>query len=126
MPEPNSGCWLWLGHLNKVTGYGGVRIEGRRCVSAHRAYYLKHRGPVPDGKELDHTCRVRSCVNPWHLEAVTRAVNDRRRPATRLTTNAVAEIRALVAEGTEQKAVAARFGVHKSHISKIVSRRKWA
>lgn len=44
----------------------------------HRITYLFYVGPIPDGLELDHLCRVRACCNPDHLEAVTRLVNVRR------------------------------------------------
>lgn len=69
MPEPNSGCWFWMGLIGK-DGYG--RINGRR---AHTVSYVIHRGPIPIGLEPDHLCRARSCVNPWHLEPVTHREN---------------------------------------------------
>ena len=124
--DPASGCWFWQGYVNHVTGYGGMRIEGRVSVSAHRAYYLKHRGQIPAGYALDHLCRTKRCVNPAHLEAVSGATNTRRGPQTRLTEAQVADMRALVAGGAMQKDVAWRFGIARSHVSKIVSGRKWA
>ena len=75
-PEPNTGCWLWAGILY-WNGYGGFYFRGRREL-AHRAAYLMFRGPIPVGLELDHLCRVRPCVNPAHLEPVTRRENLRR------------------------------------------------
>jgi hypothetical protein len=45
---------------------------------AHRAMYAEHMGPIPDGLVLDHLCRVKSCVNPTHLEPVTPLVNFQR------------------------------------------------
>jgi hypothetical protein len=45
---------------------------------AHRWSYEYHVGPIPDGLQLDHLCRVRRCVNPWHLEPVTNRVNSQR------------------------------------------------
>lgn len=68
----DSGCWIWMGGIR--SGYGQTSI-GRRNVAAHRAVYEWLRGPIPPGLDLDHLCRVRSCVNPDHLEPVTRRVN---------------------------------------------------
>jgi len=62
-------CWLWTGHINH-DGYG---IFNKQL--AHRWAYRHFTGPVPDGLELDHLCRVRGCVNPEHLEAVTHGTN---------------------------------------------------
>jgi hypothetical protein len=76
IPEPNSGCLLWMGMVNQY-GYGRVKIGGQRTV-AHRAAYELACGPVPDGLELDHLCRVRCCINPAHLEPVTHRENGRR------------------------------------------------
>lgn len=73
-PEPMSGCWLWSGALADG-GYGAFRGHEGKSVKAHRWFYEQNKGPVPDGLELDHRCRVRSCVNPEHLEPVTRRVN---------------------------------------------------
>lgn len=76
IPEPNSGCWLWTGALSS-NGYGSF-YNGERMVSAHSFAFKCHVGPVPDGLELDHLCRTRCCVNPAHLEPVTRRENTKR------------------------------------------------
>jgi hypothetical protein len=68
-PEPNSGCWLWLG-AGHGDGYGAFDDE-----LAHRISLRLHGITIPDGLEPDHTCRVRCCVNPAHLELVTRRIN---------------------------------------------------
>lgn len=75
-PEPNSGCWLWLGVLTK-SGYGRV-YSGGSLKMAHRVSFEMHVGEIPAGLDLDHLCRVRCCVNPEHLEPVTRKENIRR------------------------------------------------
>lgn len=81
-----TGCWLWIGNTNKH-GYGIVQqggLEGGMRLRAHRAVYELLVGPIPDGLTLDHLCRVRHCVNPAHLEPVTRGENVRRgEPAQR-------------------------------------------
>jgi len=80
VPEPNSGCWLWIGPV-APNGYGHYRPHGHgrpRMVAAHRALYELEKGAIPPGLQIDHLCRVRSCVNPAHLEAVTASENQRR------------------------------------------------
>jgi len=73
--RPDLGqCWVWTAGTSK--GYGKF-WDGRRS-QAHRFSYEMHRGAIPDGLDLDHLCRVRNCVNPDHLEPVTRAENIRR------------------------------------------------
>lgn len=72
-------CWLWIGKKGSK-GYGLVHVDSRsgRQQQAHRAAYELTVGPIPPGLEIDHLCRVRACVNPAHLEPVTRAENMRR------------------------------------------------
>lgn len=67
-------CWRWLGHLNR-DGYGQIRDEFGVIITAHRASYLVHVGPIAAGMEIDHLCRNRACVNPAHLEPVTHQQN---------------------------------------------------
>jgi len=70
---PLSGCWLWTGALSD-TGYGSLRTsEG--LFNAHRASYLAHVGPIPDGLWVLHSCDIRSCCNPYHLFLGTRRDN---------------------------------------------------
>lgn len=72
MPEPFSGCLLWLGSV--ASGYGQIRVNGR-IVLAHIVSFELQNGPVPVGLELDHLCHTKLCMNPNHLEPVTHQEN---------------------------------------------------
>lgn len=76
IPEPNTGCWLWVGSMTPV-GYGLLTVHDpdKRIVGAHRASYEAHVGPIPRGLVLDHKCCTPACVNPDHLRPVTKAFN---------------------------------------------------
>ena len=71
------GCWLWTGSKNNA-GYGhmGIRVDGRRkIIPVHRVAYEHFVGPIPEGLQIDHLCRVRACFNPEHLEPVSSRIN---------------------------------------------------
>jgi hypothetical protein len=69
-------CWIWTGAISD-TGYGKVGLGGRSdgTANTHAVAFAPSGGVVPPGLELDHLCRNRACVNPAHLEPVTRLVN---------------------------------------------------
>lgn len=67
-------CWLWTGAVDKGSGYARFRMHSNTRLG-HRVAYVHYVGPVQEGLELDHLCRVRRCVNPAHLEPVTHSVN---------------------------------------------------
>lgn len=86
-----SSCWLWNGSRGN-TGYGRltVRVSGygeyaKAGIGAHRIAFIMKNGPIPDGLVIDHLCRIRNCVNPSHLEAVSNKENVRRGCAFRYT-----------------------------------------
>lgn len=66
-------CWIWTASTDPG-GYGCFQVDGR-SVKAHRWAFEILVGPIPFGLHIDHLCRVRSCVNPDHLEPVTVAEN---------------------------------------------------
>jgi hypothetical protein len=72
---PN-GCIRWTGSTNPL-GYGHVSFHNRNWL-AHRLIYTWLVSPIPDGMDIDHLCRYPSCVNPAHMEVVTRRENSRR------------------------------------------------
>ena len=73
---PND-CWEWNASLNGDNGYG-LFWTGERTQVAHRFLYETIIGSVPVGFELDHLCRNKRCVNPSHLDVVTRSENTKR------------------------------------------------
>ena len=78
--DTSGDCWLWIGHV-RPDGYGTLtqRVGGRVApLYAHRLSHEEFIGPIPDGYQIDHLCRVRNCINPAHLEAVPPRINYRR------------------------------------------------
>lgn len=71
--EIGNGCWNWRG-TRRSDGYGKIRINGN-SLYAHRLSYELLRGPIPKGLTIDHLCSNTSCVNPYHLEAISRGEN---------------------------------------------------
>jgi len=139
LPEPNSGCWLWLGMVNNG-GYGEIKCKGKEKapqVRAHRVAWELYRGSVPEGLCVLHRCDTKLCVNPAHLFLGTHRDNNldmrskgRERPPSgeqhwnfKLTEDQVAQIRA--ADGT-QATIAKAFGTHQSVISRIKNNKRRA
>ena len=72
--KTNEECWIWRG-ATAPHGYGVFNLGQNTYRGAHRVAYQLSIGPIPDGFDLDHLCRRRNCVNPLHLEPVTRKEN---------------------------------------------------
>ncbi len=144
IPEPNSGCWLWLagitGGFGGYNSYGTISFEGKQW-KAHRASYKAFKGAIPVGMEICHSCDMPICVNPDHLFIGTHLENMRdrdrkgRRQAPRgarigtakLSENKVREIKLILLSGIEtQIEIADRFGVDQTTISLIKNGKLWS
>ena len=147
IPEPNSGCWLWIGPIWNKQGYGRMcgktaAILGQGC--AHRASWEMYRGPIPEGMDVCHKCDVTCCVNPDHLFIGTATDNMRdmlrkgRGPhqthpgygprgeqiaQAKLTAEQVLFIRS---SPLSQKKIARLMGLAQGHVSRIRNRVCWA
>lgn len=135
-PEPNCGCWLWVGSGTKE-GYGRItRMDpksGFIAEMAHRASWIIHRGPIPDGLFVCHKCDVPACVNPEHLFLGTPAENSldrvrkgrtRNRPSVRTFLDEQ-KVRDILKCEIPIRAYARRYGVSKSAIEAIYRERNW-
>ena len=65
----NDGCWIWTGSV--ANGYGHVDFE-TRTIPAHRFFFAYYCGDIPEGFDVHHRCEIPLCVNPEHLEALSR------------------------------------------------------
>jgi hypothetical protein len=72
--QQEGDCWIWTGTTIGY-GYGRFGLTSKVLFVAHRWAWEDRYGPVPDGLQLDHLCRVPRCVNPDHLEPVTPHIN---------------------------------------------------
>lgn len=81
--KTDSGCWQWTAAT--IRGYGAInlgKVAGSTITRyAHRVAYEYLVGPIPAGHDIDHLCRNTLCINPAHLEPVTRSKNAQRQNA---------------------------------------------
>ena len=127
-------CWIWQLCITKF-GYAKIKVDGRD-LHAHTYYYEQYRGQIPKTKprtEPDHLCRVRSCVNPWHIEIVTQLENIRRGNVVHVARERFAKVRQeelakigiLYSNGLSQSQIAKLYGVQQSCISRILRADRW-
>lgn len=139
VPEPNSGCWLWMRWCDR-DGYGKPGRSGR-CTErlAHRISFEIHHGPIPAGVSVLHRCDTPSCVNPDHLflgdqlANMTDMVEKGRRASfkgsrhgmAKLVESDVVAMREAARAGAKSPALSQRFGVSARHIRSILRRELW-
>lgn len=138
IPEPNSGCWLWLGMMQVGKLYGLFCFK-QKTTKAHRASYALHRGPFDRSLCVLHRCDNPACVNPEHLTLGTQADNildmDRKgrrvsalgeqQHLSKLTPSLVKEIRQLAGSGLSYSQIARVYSLHAATVGRIVTRRTW-
>lgn len=92
--ERRGECLEWTG-TRTSSGYGTLRSGGKYVV-AHRYSWERVNGPIPDGKDIDHTCWNRACVEPAHLRLATHAENMGNRSGA--NSNSISGIRGIYKE----------------------------
>lgn len=129
-----TGCVEWTGSTNRA-GYGSIKVSGR-TVLAHRASYEINRGPIPDGQWVLHRCDNPPCVNPDHLflgdaqanvdDMMTKGRGRKARGeghgAAKLTEE---QVRAIRADPRKVRDIAPDYGIGKSTVSYIKTRKIW-
>lgn len=123
--NPETGCWEW--QKSKLRGYG---IGGKgKTRYAHRLYYERAFGPIPEGHDIHHRCGTTSCVNPEHLELAHNRAHDvenflmRRGRDLEFVRQVREEGRQV---GASAREVAARYGVDHQTVKNWWSSRHWA
>lgn len=118
--KDDNDCWNWQLSLSN-SGYARAMCDGKMRY-LHDVMYEICKGKIPDGLELDHTCRNRRCINPEHLEPVTRLENILRGNCTKLSNEQVEEIRKLVQDEPKIpiKILCIKYGVQQPIITNIL------
>ncbi len=131
---PECGCWIWVGSTpDTKMGYGEIKL-GYKKITAHRASWIIHYGPIPTGMCVLHRCDIPSCVNPHHLFLGTKIDNNNdklkknrqskgsQQGIAKLTETQVIAIRI---DNRTQVAIAKHYGVHQTVICRIKNRKAW-
>lgn len=122
-------CWVWQ-LKTSADGYAMVSAGMGRPVPAHHFYYEQRFGPLPPGTNMHHKCENPPCVNPDHLQPLSRGEHTsyhvRNSARSKLTAAKANEIRRLYAAGgVSQDKLARRYGVSQAVVSAVVLRKIW-
>lgn len=129
------GCWIWIGARQRRDRYGTFGIDGKMYLS-HRVSYQIHKGEIPQGMHVLHTCDVPYCVNPDHLflgshhDNMTDKENKGRGKQAKGECSGNAKltednVRDILASTEMYKSLAAKYGVSIGLIGHIRNRRAW-
>lgn len=125
IPEPNCGCWLWIGaDRGGEMEYGQIVVDGRP-EAAHRVSWTLFRGPIPAGLNVLHHCDVGCCVNPTHLflgtlsdNMIDMVMKGRNRGAVVKTIPAATVVAIRAANGSSSQ-IAKQFGVGAGYVREL-------
>lgn len=137
VPEPNTGCRLWIGAL-QTGGYGKLGVAGK-FKRAHRLAYEEAHGGIPDDLQVCHRCDTPGCIELAHLFLGTCRDNAADKwakgrapsypgelaPRAKLTADDIREVRRLNSVGVGYRKLAKRYGVHRTTIRLAVIRKNW-
>jgi len=130
-----SDCWEWQTNIQS-NGYGHAKFGGKARL-VHRVSYEMHKGIIPDGVYVLHSCDNRKCVNPLHLflgtamdnrldmQAKRRHAHGERVRTAKLTASQVLEIYALSDAGKGSPLIAKRYGISISMAWNIKTGKSW-
>lgn len=121
----NNGCLIWQGGTN---GSGHAMYNG----PAYRHYYIYFYGPIPHGHEAHHTCGNGLCVNPLHLQILTRTQHHEatrrfgQSHGAKLTADQAVEVKRRALAGEPHIEIAGEFGISTPLVSMIKNGQRWA
>lgn len=115
---PRSGAWVAeeRGHDTPCWVWKKAKARGEMYYGPHKRAWRFKNGPVPEGLELDHLCRVRACINPDHLEPVTHQENARRGV---MATTTAEQVRAVYEQSGSHSEVGRILSINRKTVAAI-------